>query len=87
MILYLFYNIFLDYDFVLGICDDVVVDLLDNLLGMFMIIMIINGFNMIFLYGWNVNLFKICFLIWNERLYFLVYYSYIVIVRDEYMYY
>lgn len=41
MILYLFYNIFLDYDFVLGICDDVVVDLLDNLLGMFMIIMII----------------------------------------------
>lgn len=51
MILYLFYNIFLDYDFVLGICDDVVVDLLDNLLGMFMIIMIINGFNMIFYMG------------------------------------
>lgn len=57
MILYLFYNISSDYDSVSGICDDAVADLPDNLPGMFMIIMIINGFNMIFLYGWNVNLF------------------------------
>lgn len=60
MILYLFYNISSDYDSVSGICDDAVADLPDNLPGMFMIIMIINGFNMIFLYGWNVNLFKTC---------------------------
>lgn len=48
MILYLFYNISSDYDSVSGICDDAVADLPDNLPGMFMIIMIINGFNMIF---------------------------------------
>lgn len=50
MILYLFYNISSDYDSVSGICDDAVADLSDNLPGMFMIIMIINGFNMIFFY-------------------------------------
>lgn len=48
MILYLFYNISSDYDSVSGICDDAVADLPDNLPGMIMIIMIINGFNMIF---------------------------------------
>lgn len=46
MILYLFYNISSDYDSVSGICDDAVADLPDNLPGMFMIIMIINDFNM-----------------------------------------
>lgn len=48
MILYLFYNISSDYDSVSGICEDAVADLPDNLPGMIMIIMIINGFNMIF---------------------------------------
>lgn len=48
MILYLFHNISSDFDSVSGICDDAVADLPDNLPGMFMIIMIINGFNMIF---------------------------------------
>lgn len=48
MILYLFYDISSDYDSVSGICEDAVADLPDNLPGMIMIIMIINGFNMIF---------------------------------------
>lgn len=56
MILYLFYNISSDYDSVSGICDDAVADLPDNLPGMFMIIMFINGFNMIFFLGMECQL-------------------------------
>lgn len=51
LILYPIYNISSDYESVSGICDDAVADLPDNLPGMFMIIMIINGFNLIFYMG------------------------------------